>query len=274
MENKTLNNLLTLSDLTETVPQLKPFEDIIQSIMELPEDILTSQTIEEINNTLLKAIPSSAREQSIKEIINNFRNNNISKTEAYQSIVELKNAINDFIFELKPSPNKKILLNNVFNIFYDIFDSVANNYLIYDIELPIQLEEGAKSPTYAHKTDAAADLYALEGTVIRAHSLSNLINTGVHIGLPEGWMAMIFPRSSIGAKTGLRLSNSVGIIDSEYRGPLGVLYDNISDSDYTINAGDRIAQLIIMPNYHFKEQIVDHLTKTERGQGGFGSSGK
>ena len=59
-----------------------------------------------------------------------------------------------------------------------------------------------------------------------------------------------------------------------YRGPLGVLYDNISDSDYTINAGDRIAQLLVMPSYRFRAEKVDILDNTDRGQGGFGSSGK
>ena len=111
-------------------------------------------------------------------------------------------------------------------------------------------------------TDAAADLYAADTVTLAPHSTSNMIRTGVHIALPEGWMAMIFPRSSIGAKTGLRLSNSCGIIDSEYRGPLGVLYDNISDSEYTINAGDRIAQLLVMPNYHFRAKVVDTLDET------------
>ena len=59
-----------------------------------------------------------------------------------------------------------------------------------------------------------------------------------------------------------------------YTGPLGVLYDNISDSDYTINAGDRIAQLLVMPSYHFRAEVVNTLNTTERGEGGFGSSGK
>ena len=128
-------------------------------------------------------------------------------------------------------------------------------------------------PTYAHESDAAADLYAKEKQIIPAHSISNMINTGVKIALPEGWMAMIFPRSSIGAKTGLRLSNSCGIIDSTYRGNLGILYDNISDSDYTIEEGDRIAQLLIMPSYHFRAELVDKVPDTVRGEGGFGSTG-
>ena len=140
--------------------------------------------------------------------------------------------------------------------------------------MPLTLEKGATAPSYAHETDTGADLSALETVVVPAHSIGNKIHTGVRIALPENWTAYIVPRSSIGAKTPLRLSNSIGVIDSDYRGELGILYDNISDSDYTINAGDRIAQLIVMPAYHFKAQVVDILPETERSEGGFGSTGK
>ena len=75
-------------------------------------------------------------------------------------------------------------------------------------------------------------------------------------------------------KTGLRLSNSIGIIDADYRGEIGVIYDNISDSDYTIKAGDRIAQMWVERVERFKPVIVDTLPTTERGDGGFGSTGK
>ena len=84
---------------------------------------------------------------------------------------------------------------------------------------------------------------------------------------------MIFPRSSIGAKTPFRLSNSVGIIDSGYRGDLGVLYDNTSDADSYIHKGDRIAQLLVMPSYRFQAKVVDSLEDSDRGEGGFGSTG-
>ena len=136
------------------------------------------------------------------------------------------------------------------------------------------VDVGAKVPTYAHETDAAADLYAMETTVVEGNTLGNKIRTGVKIQLPEGWLAFILPRSSIGAKTPLRLSNSVGLIDSGYRGELGVLYDNTSDKDYTINAGDRIAQLLVMPSYRFQAKVVDILADSDRGETGFGDSGK
>ena len=113
----------------------------------------------------------------------------------------------------------------------------------------------------------------METVIVQGNTAGNKIRTGVKIQLPEGWLALIIPRSSIGAKTPLRLSNSVGLIDSGYRGELGVLYDNISDSPYAINAGDRIAQLLVMPSYRFKPEVVETLEDSDRGEGGFGSSG-
>ena len=214
------------------------------------------------------------RDSTIAAIKNDFDRRQVNRAEVNQYYINLKNNIATLINELKPSQQKLALLNSVFDPMISMVEEVVRTYHVYDIVLPMTLDEGAQEPTYAHETDAAADLYAADTIVLPAHSISNMVKTGVHIQLPEGWIAMIFPRSSIGSKTGLRLSNSAGIIDQEYLGPLGVLYDNISDSDYTINKGDRIAQLMVMPSYHFKAKIVDKLTPTTRGEGGFGSSGK
>ena len=172
--------------------------------------------------------------------------------------------------------NKKILVDSIVNKLDDIFNTALEKFHSYAIELPMTVDKagGAQVPTYAHETDAAADLYAMETTVVEGNTLGNKIRTGVKIQLPEGWLAFILPRSSIGAKTPLRLSNSVGLIDSGYRGELGVLYDNISDTPYTINAGDRIAQLLVMPSYRFQAKVVDILADSDRGEGGFGASGK
>ena len=157
---------------------------------------------------------------------------------------------------------------------FGIFYKALEKYHTYAIELPMVLDGGAKVPTYAHDTDAAADLYALENVTLEGNTKGNKIRTGVKIQLPESQLALITPRSSIGAKTPLRLSNSVGLIDSGYRGDLGVLYDNTSDEPYDIKAGDRIAQLLVMPSYRFQPQVVDVLASSDRGETGFGDSGK
>lgn len=269
-----LDNLMNFADVLSDNENIKPLTDLIEQIMSLPDDQLNDTTVDIIIGALNGMLTPAMKKESVQAIVDGYENQNLTRVEAKVTIDTMKGSMKELINELKPSANKMTLLNAVFDSLYEMFDEALEHYHNYSIELPIQLEEGAQMPTYAHDGDVAADLYAADTVVVAAHSISNMIRTGVHIGLPEGWAAYIVPRSSIGAKTPLRLSNSVGVIDSGYRGPLGVLYDNISDSDYTINAGDRIAQLIIMPAYRFKGHVVDALDDTDRGQGGFGSSGK
>lgn len=269
-----MSELINFNDLLENNEAIKPFVDMITQIMEIPEDSLTDTTIESILGAINGAFTPSIKETIILEAVKGYEAQGYTILNIEDQVKESKEALAALIDELNPSNKKRQLLTGAFNIFYEIFDKVVERYHKYNIELPVFLEEGAQIPTYAHEGDAAADLYAAETVTIPGLSFGNMIRTGVHIALPKRWVAYIVPRSSIGAKTPLRLSNSVGVIDSGYRGPLGVLYDNISDSDYTINAGDRIAQLIVMPSYNFKAKQVEALDETERGEGGFGSSGK
>lgn len=268
------NNFTNFADLVSMDENLQPLMDVIEQIMAIPEESLNESTIDVMTGMIMGAFTNNIRNESIKEMLKNFENEGLTRAAAMESIEASKIAIKEAIDELKPSPSKRQILENIFSIFYDIFDQALERYHNYNITLPIKLDEGAIVPTYAHETDACADLYAADDMTLPAHTFSNMVRTGVHIALPEGWMAMIFPRSSIGAKTQNRLSNSVGIIDSEYRGQLGVLYDNLSDSDYQIKAGDRVAQMLVMPSYKFKTDVVDILPVSERGEGGFGSTGK
>jgi len=266
--------MMNFADLLDNNEQMKPLNELIEQIMSLPEEGLNEQTIEMLGGMIAGAITPTVKEQSVIGMINGFEEMGHTKATAKATVEDSKNEIKSFIETLAPSANKRVLLDKVFDIFFDIFDTAVARYHSASITLPILLEEGAQIPTYAHDTDAAADLYAADTVVVPARSCGNMIRTGVHIALPEGWVAFILPRSSIGAKTPLRLSNSVGVIDAGYRGPLGVLYDNISDSDYTINKGDRIAQLLVRQSYQFKPVEVDKLDDTERGETGFGASGK
>lgn len=269
-----IDNVINFADVMSD-ESLKPFMDLITLIMELPEDSLNETNVEVIDGMIQGAFTENLRQEMIQEAVDNFRESNYNRLEAKQLIETFKTKINNLIDEdIKPSELKRTLLNSVFQPIYNVFDIALERFNLYDFELPIQLDENAKAPTYAHEDDAAADLYAAETITLPAHSISNMIKTGVHIALPEGWAGIIIPRSSIGAKTGLRLSNSQGLIDTQYRGQLGVIYDNISDSDYTINLGDRIAQLYVVPVHRFKAKIVPSLSNTERGEGGFGSTGK
>ena len=246
----------------------------VKNLADIDETLLT----EEMMNTLITSVDQQFSpalvEQSINQIVKNLEDQGLNKQEAKEAMKALANTMHNMVYnEAQYEGNKKKLVDIVMDKMFAIFNTAVDKFHSYSIELPLTVAEGAQVPTYAHDTDAAADLYAMDTMVIQGNSLGNKIRTGVKIQLPEGWLAMIIPRSSIGAKTPLRLSNSVGLIDSGYRGELGVLYDNISDTPYTINAGDRIAQLLVMPSHRFKAKVVDILADSDRGEGGFGSSG-
>lgn len=139
--------------------------------------------------------------------------------------------------------------------------------------LRIQLDPGAYQPAQAHPTDAGFDLRAPADGIIPAHG-TVFISTGVHIEIPAGWVGMICSRSGLAANSGISIPNDPGIIDPGYTGAIGVLLENKTQLDYYITQGDRIAQLLIIPTATPALTIVDHLTPTERGQRGFGSTGK
>lgn len=254
--------------------ELNEMMQAIDSLKNLSEEDLTEDVMKQIMGTLDTNFTGPVLMQSVNQIISNLNDQGLTKEEAINAINSLSNMIQELVYGDEVfTGNKKVLLDRVMSSVHEIFEMVKNKYHTYSIELPIKLDTGATMPTYAHPTDAAADLYALEDVNVPAHSYGNKIRTGVSIQLPEGWMAFILPRSSIGAKTPLRLSNSVGLIDSSYRGELGVLYDNTSDNDYHIEAGSRIAQLLVMPNDRFQAHAVDILATSDRNDGGFGSTG-
>ena len=256
--------------------ELKTFISSIQSLIDIDENDLTDEIMAAVEEQMTQTMNPAATKQTINQIIQNFEMQDCTREEVANAVKAMKDLINEIVYgEHQYTGNKAKLVSKVLNATFEIFDEALEKYHRYAIELlmTVHTEEGAKVPTYAHDTDAAADLYAMETVTLAPHSLGNKIRTGVKIQLPECWQAFILPRSSIGAKTPLRLSNSIGLIDSGYRGELGVLYDNIGDEEYTINAGDRIAQLLVMPSYRFQAKVVDILADSDRGEGGFGSSG-
>lgn len=135
--------------------------------------------------------------------------------------------------------------------------------------LECQVQPGALLPKRAHRTDAGADLFSYEECEIYPGE-QKLVDTGIAIKIPEGYGGFIFNRSSQGKK-GITIPHSVGVIDSDYRGNLKVLLKNIGDDPHKIEVGDRIAQLVIMPV--LLTEFTDIWNDTERGTGGFGSTG-
>ncbi len=139
----------------------------------------------------------------------------------------------------------------------------------------IKLDDRAVVPTYGSASAAGADLYALAGEniVIPPHK-TVMIHTGLAMELPEGYCGLIFARSGIATKRGLAPANKVGVVDSDYRGEFMVAMHNHSDESATIAGGERIAQLVITPYLRAEFTESDSLTGTDRGAGGFGSTGR
>lgn len=138
------------------------------------------------------------------------------------------------------------------------------------------LSPEAVLPQYATPGSAAMDLSAcIDAPITIAPRALITVATGIAIALPSaGYVALIFARSGLGVKHGIALSNGVGVIDSDYRGELKVGLTNLSDIPYTIQPGDRVAQLAIVPVTQAQVAQVSELDETVRGQGGFGSTGQ
>lgn len=137
--------------------------------------------------------------------------------------------------------------------------------------------KNARIPTRGSNSAAGYDLYACtdgyETTYIYPHTTCR-VNTGVAVAIPEGYFGAIFARSGLATKKGLRPSNCVGVIDSDYRGEIIVALHNDTDEVQSFDNNERIAQLVLIPYLPVNFTVVDNLDETERGAGGFGSTGK
>ena len=135
-------------------------------------------------------------------------------------------------------------------------------------------EEGATIPLYKTAGAAGADLCAKvsQPLPIKAGKFA-MVPTGLYFEIPEGYEVQVRPRSGLAAKNGVTVLNTPGTIDSDYRGEIKVILVNLSDTDFVINNGDRIAQMIVAPVTQAEFIVSDKLSETERGTGGFGSTG-
>ena len=141
------------------------------------------------------------------------------------------------------------------------------NYNFFETK---KLYESAKSPTKGHLDDAGWDLYAFETVSIPAGA-TVLVSTGIAIAIPKGHSGLIWDRSSMGVKG---VHRHAGVIDCGYRGDVKVCLHNTTKEPFHVEKGDRIAQLIIQEVPHFVQHVVEELDSTDRGSGGFGSTGK
>ena len=138
------------------------------------------------------------------------------------------------------------------------------------MKLKVKLDKGAVMPNRAHKADAGLDLFSTEEAVVRLKE-SVTIDTGVHVAIPEGYVGFIKSKSGLMVKHNILTD---GTVDSGYTGAVKVTLFNHSYENFTILAGQKIAQLVLLPIITPEIELVDYLDETERGNGGFGSTGK
>lgn len=255
-----------LNKLQEIAPMGNDFEQFTM-LMGFPDEQFDAIYPEMKKN--IDTIFSSS--QFYSDMINNL------STIPMDNIDEEKAVVENFIEEIKADPgisvNKKdfliTLIEKAVLVTFELAE-VPRQRITVQIE---KISPNAKIPEYAHKTDAGADIFAAEEVSIQPNE-TKIIQTGIKIAIPVGYEIQIRPRSGLSAKTGLRIANSPGTLDSGYRGPVGVIMHNTSEKIEIIKVGDKIAQMVIspVPMIKWEETVIDD--NTERGTGGFGSTDK
>lgn len=135
------------------------------------------------------------------------------------------------------------------------------------------LDNRAVTAFYGTVNSAGMDLCTIDNAIIHPGE-TVIMHTGIAMKIPDGVVGLIYARSGLGIKKGIAPANKVGVIDSDYRGEIMVALHNHSNEDYEVNTGDRIAQMVLTPYFKASINVVDELDSTDRGEGGFGSTGK
>ena len=262
----------------------------IAGIMSLPDDlfdIVSEQFIIELNNQLRS-------DENRKELLKIADTNNIKIEDIPKFLDEMYKSIDD-AFKDFPE-NRKIFLKRIMS---DIFNSIVdfNDELTSSILIPIEFcNKNARMPIYAHETDAGLDIYSTEDINIRPGE-TILIKTGLKVAIPVGYELQVRPKSGISLKTKLRVANTPGTIDSGYRDEIGIIIENIEQpiqdisyhfdtnnkividsilhgKTYSIEKGQKIAQLVLNKISKANFVLVDTVNKIEGDRGGgFGSTG-
>lgn len=241
-----------------------PMDQLFQ-ILELPDEQFDAIS-SEINETFKNAFFAPETKKALLNSLATMPNVDIEKERAY-----VKALIEEIQNDGELSTNKKDFLTSIMNQSVELLDSVLKNPR-EEVEVKItKIHENAVIPTYAHDSDAGADIYAVEDITIKPNS-TEIIPTGIKVEIPLGYEIQIRPRSGLSAKTKLRIANAPGTIDAEYRGEIGVIMTNTGNLSHTINKGDKIAQMVIMPVPMIKWIETEELSETERGEGGYGST--
>lgn len=234
-------------------------------IMEMPDekfDIIANEFITQINAIYDKA-------ETRNEIINQMKM--APPIELENEKIGVEQRIKDIQEDNTLSENKKKVLITMLNRSLEVIESIVNiPREMVDIKIK-KLHEDAIIPTYAHTSDAGADIYAIEDIDIPPHK-TVIVKTGIAVSIPNNYEIQIRPRSGLSSKTNLRIANAPGTIDAGYTGEVGIIMDNTGNLTVHIKKGDKIAQMVPMPVPMINWIEVDELESTDRGTNGYGSS--
>lgn len=143
------------------------------------------------------------------------------------------------------------------------------------VVVKVTLDRGVQLPKYETKGSAGMDVRAnISEPVVLGSLERKLIPTGIKMAIPEGYEVQVRPRSGLALKHGISMANAIGTIDSDYRGEIGVILINLSKDEYTVQPQERIGQLVLNKVEQMEFEVVSSLGETERGEGGFGHTGK
>ena len=245
-----MNNFFQMLELPDEkfdqiYPRLKDISTEIFKSAEFQSDIIRNAKI----YNQLNDVDLEAEKAAIQELINDIKDDDSISDKKKEILIGILEASTLATYDLLEVPRERI-------------------------EVKIQLiNPNAKLPTYAHTTDAGADVYAAESVWFMPGE-TKIVPTGLKVAIPTGYEIQIRPRSGMSLKTGFRIANAPGTIDSDYRGEVGVIMTNTSTSTENIAQGDKIAQMVISPVPMIKWIETDNLDETERGESGFGSTDK
>lgn len=241
-------------------------EEQLTTILELPDEMFDT-VYQEIKEELVKSYKNGELKRSFsKSLKNEDKQKILNALEKTREMLASEDA-EEFL-----SNNKKDFLN----FLLDCSNKAINDIPYRDtVKLKVELcNENAKIPTYANPFDAGCDVYSAEHIILGANE-TRIIKTGLKVVVPDGWMLSVRPRSGMSAKTGLRVANAPGTIDSGYRNEVGIILHNTGNQEYSIEIGDRIAQFIIEPAPMIQFEIVESVANIgENRGGGFGSTGQ
>lgn len=265
--------------LRDMIPQTdtttEKLVELIEQIMEVPDEELDQDQVDMILGMIHGAFTPKMREESVLALLNEMKTKPYS--ECKEMIEVMSAAADELIEELEiTSENKKALIRGIFGIFADLAKEAFDRLEGYDTIAYFELvHPNARIPAYAHDTDAGADVYAPDDVVIAPGARGQMVDTGFKMALAPGWYMAVCPRSGLSYKTTMRIANTPGTIDCDYKDNVGILIDNLSDETIVIHAGDRIAQFILHPVHRFKGVVTNDVNQIgENRGGGFGSTGK